>query len=58
QFSVDGAVKQAWSSNATYNWLSPLIGAHTIKVEAKDDAGQSSKSSEVFILRKPMEIAN
>ncbi|MBI4706340.1 MAG: hypothetical protein HY761_00215 [Candidatus Omnitrophica bacterium] len=58
QFSVDGVVKQVWSSSATYNWVSPLAGAHTIKAEAKDEAGQSIKSAEVFILRKPMEVAN
>jgi len=57
QFSIDGIIKQAWSSLSTsYSWITSLQdkGSHNIKVEAKDAGGQDSKEMEIYILRKPI----
>ncbi len=53
QFSVDGVVKQAWSSTANYTW-SATRGLHTIKIEVRNTAGQDTEEAGIFVFRKPI----
>ena len=56
QFSIDGVIKQSWSSSSTYNRVtnSQLFGKHKIKVEVKNSFGSAYKEAEVYILKKPI----
>ncbi|MDP2905075.1 MAG: hypothetical protein Q8O22_02070, partial [Candidatus Omnitrophota bacterium] len=53
QFSIDGAVKQAWSKDPVYKWTGQA-GRHTIKIEVKNSKGNDSKQAEVYVYRKPV----
>ena len=56
QFSVDGTVKQSWSSKTSYSWDTSSLDtkAYILKFEAKDQGGSSSKTAEAYVLREPV----
>lgn len=54
RFSIDGVLKQPWSSDLNYKWIAN-IGQHKIKVEARDKGGADSKEIEVYVYREPVE---
>lgn len=55
QFSIDGAVKQAWSAASTYQWMTTVAmeGPHAITVEARDAGGATSSTQTRYLYRKP-----
>ena len=57
QFSIDGEIVQAWSSNSSHSWItdSSDIGDHQIKIEGRDIGGEDTKEVSVYILRGPIE---
>lgn len=56
QFSVDGTIKQSWSSKTSYSWDTSGLDtkSYTLKLEAKDQGGTSSKIAKVFVLNEPV----
>jgi hypothetical protein len=56
QFSIDGVIRQAWSTLSSYSWTptSQDKGSHNIKVEVRDISGQDTRDVEVYIFRKPL----
>ena len=56
QFSVDGTVKQSWSSKTSYSWDTSGLDtkSYTLKFEAKDQGGSSSKTAKAFVLNEPV----
>ena len=56
QFSIDGSVKQSWSTKSSYSWdtTSSSLKKYTLKFEAKDDGGSASKESKVFLIKEPV----
>lgn len=56
QFSVDGTIKQSWSSKTNYSWDTSGLDtkSYTLKFEAKDHGGTSSKTAKAFILNEPV----
>ena len=56
QFSIDGTVKQSWTTNSSYSWdtASVSLKKYTLKFEAKDDGGSSSKEINVLVINKPV----
>lgn len=55
QFSVDGVVKQAWSTTTSYPWAttSAMAGSHTIKVEVRDTGGVDAKTQTLYLYHTP-----
>lgn len=55
QFSIDGTVKQSWSSTATYGWATTaaMAGPHTVKVEVRDVGGSSAKTQTLYLYLQP-----
>lgn len=57
QFSSHGAVKQAWSSLNTVQWVTTVgdIGLQTIQVEVRDGHGGAvQREHEIYIVRRPV----
>ena len=56
QFSIDGSIKQSWSTKSSYSWntSSYSLKKYTLKFEAKDDGGSSSKESKIFLIKEPV----
>jgi len=56
QFSLDGAIKQSWSAEASYTWVPAVeeAGLRKIKVEVRDAGGSGFKESEIYVFRKPV----
>lgn len=56
QFSIDGSVKQGWSTKSSYSWdtSSSALKKYTLKFEAKDDGGSSSQEINVFLIKEPV----
>jgi hypothetical protein len=54
QFSIDGIIKQPWSSQASFIWTQGSSGSHNLKIEVRDAGGQDSEEAENFIFRKPL----
>jgi hypothetical protein len=54
QFSIDQEIKQGWSAQSTYNWLNPLAGRHSIKIEVRDAGGQAVSEADICVLRVPL----
>lgn len=56
QFSVDATVKQSWSSKTSYSWDTSGLDTkfYTLKFEAKDQGGSSSKTAKAFVLNEPV----
>ena len=56
QFSIDGSVKQSWSTKSSYSWdtSSASLKKYTLKFEAKDDGGSTSKEIKVFLIKEPV----
>ena len=58
QFSIDGSIKQTWSTKSAYSWdtSSSSLKKYTLKFEAKDDGGSSSKESKVYLIKEPVAV--
>ena len=56
QFSVDGTVKQSWSTKTSYSWDTSSLDtkSYILKFEAKDQGGSSSKTAKAYVLREPV----
>jgi hypothetical protein len=55
QFSVDGVVKQVWSTSQTYAWVttSAMAGRHTSTVEVRDAGGAVASSQTLYLYARP-----
>lgn len=53
QFSIDNLIKQPWSAQTNYDW-SATSGRHSLKIEVRDEGGQTSKEVEVYVYRIPV----
>lgn len=56
QFSIDGTIKQVWSSSSAFPWLTATetFGSHSLKVEVKDGmGGEISQTVGIWLFRRP-----
>ncbi len=53
QFSVNGTVMQAYSTNTKYTWTPASTGTFTIKLEVKDNAGNQNSRELTYVINDP-----
>lgn len=53
QYSVNGTVQQAYSTNKTLKWVPSASGTYTIKVDVKDASGNTNSKEMSFVINDP-----
>lgn len=53
QFSVNGTVMQAYSSNKNFVWTPSTAGTFTVKLDVKDNAGNTNQRDMTFVINDP-----
>ncbi|MEK7400344.1 MAG: hypothetical protein AAB116_25645 [Candidatus Poribacteria bacterium] len=56
QFSIEDNIKQPWSINSSYKWVTASrdAGLHKLKIEVRNIAGQDTKETEIYVYLKPV----